>query len=131
MRANRYRGVCARCHTPVEPGAGVLIRHQGGSRVYCTQAEAAEDTPNAGPVPGEGESEEPAPAEVRITGTPAQCQAIWDALKLAPNLSAGTRSKDYPRRDPGDDRVTAYGPITVGPRTLLAAQREIREVIES
>lgn len=128
MRANRYRAVCVGCSTTVEPGAGVLIRHQGGSRVYCTQAEATEAAQVPAPAPGDDEP--PAPAEVRITGTPAQCQAIWDALKLAPDLSAGVRSKDYPRRDPGDDRVTAYGPITVDPRTLLAVQREIREVTE-
>ncbi|GAA2105780.1 hypothetical protein GCM10009801_81940 [Streptomyces albiaxialis] len=124
MRTNRFRGVCAACSRTVEPEQGVITRPDGTTRVFCTPEEAAAHQPSA-PAAADTDPYELSAAQVRITGTPAQCHAVWQALQLAPHLLTGQRSADRPRRD--DDRVMLYGPVTIEARHLEAIERERQE----
>lgn len=129
VRANRHPGACASCDTHVPAGAGTLVRTEGRWIVFCADHPNQPATPVTALIRQRVEEERPS-AEVRVTGTQDECEALVEALKNAPGLRVAGVSSSYERRDADDPRVSVYARAEVSPGLLAAIQRE-REGMES
>ncbi len=121
MEPNRFPGPCegTACGRPVAALQGFRDRRGGRWRVYCSTECATTPT-----VPGPSAPLDLPPAEVRVTGTPAQCTAIAEALKLGMGLRVESVSEPRARRDSDDTRTALYIRAAVDPRHLAAIEKE-------
>nr|WP_176446061.1 hypothetical protein [Streptomyces noursei] len=109
----------------MEPQAGGCRKQGGVWLVYCDEHTAAGSAP-AATLMVAGAVEDSPPAEVRITGSPAQCEAIREALVVGLGLRIGACSEPQPRRDPHDNRVAVYAKVTVDAPTLALIERDMK-----
>lgn len=119
MATNRFPDQCGSCGAQVAARAGILGSRQRGRWIVYCDAECAAKAPTVGDAEPAGPTGPPA-AEVRVTGTLAQVWAVRDALQLATGLTVVTHSREHPRRDVDDDRVSAYLRVDVTPSVLAA-----------
>ncbi|MGW2793593.1 hypothetical protein ACWC9H_27190 [Streptomyces sp. NPDC001251] len=122
MEPNLYPGPCdgTACGRPVAARQGFRDKRGGRWRVYCSAACAT----TTATVPGPSAPADLPPAEVRVTGTPAQCAAVAEALKLGMGVRVENVSEPRDRRDSTDDRVTLYIRAAIDPRHLAAIEKE-------
>ncbi|MGW1674597.1 hypothetical protein [Streptomyces sp. NPDC002324] len=128
-RANRHPGTCGSCATHVPAGAGTLVREQGRWVVLCAHHPTLPDAPVTALFRQRAEEERPS-AEVRVVGTPDECEALVEALRNAPGVRVTGVSDSCERRDPSDSRTSVYVRAEVAPGLLAVIQRE-REATES
>ena len=123
---NRFADECGHCRQPVAAGTGILGGRKGGRWiVYCDQEHATADAmPQARDAEPDGPAGPPT-VEVRVTGTLAQVWAVRDALQLATGLTVAEQSREYPRRDVDDGRVSTYLQVQVAPRVLATIDRDL------